>query len=40
MNKRQFFWDEMDAEPANQTDPDYIASRRNLVNGIESSGEN
>jgi len=32
--------DEMDAEPANQTDPDYVASRRNLVHGIESSGKN
>jgi hypothetical protein len=33
-------WDEMDAESTNQTDPDYVASRRNLVNGIESIGEN
>jgi hypothetical protein len=33
-------WDEKDAEPTNQTDPDYAANRRNLVNGIESSGEN
>ena len=33
-------WDEMDAEPANQADTDCVVSRRNLVNGIESSGEN
>ena len=37
-------WDEMDAEPANQTDPDsdpdYVPNRRILVNGIESSQEN
>ena len=33
-------WDEIDAEPANQTNSDYVATRRNLVNGIESSGEN
>jgi hypothetical protein len=30
----------MDAEPANQTDPDYVASRRNFVNDIQSGGEN
>jgi hypothetical protein len=27
-------------EPANQTDPDRVASRRNVVNVIESGGEN
>jgi len=31
---------EMDGEPANKTDLDYVASRRHLVNGIESRGEN
>jgi len=37
---KMVIWVEMDAEPANQTNPDYVGSRRNLLNGIKSSGEN
>ncbi|HEV3211210.1 MAG TPA: hypothetical protein VGY91_13190 [Chthoniobacterales bacterium] len=33
-------WDELDADPENQMDPDYINSRRDLDNGNEGGQAN